>query len=173
VLRSAREVISAPFRNGFPRSWRPVPVRRQRWGSRDRRTAESSMRASRAIRAGRRLTRPREQPKDVLLKRVRAGTSERRALRSSGVRCIRCLDACPSPRSISVTLSFDPSLSLVEGSSDAPVIVPRVARDVEVFRVLVERYRDRYARYAFHIAQQSPRRGRGAPGRPHPNQCHP
>jgi RNA polymerase sigma-70 factor (ECF subfamily) len=39
----------------------------------------------------------------------------------------------------------------VEGSSDA-VIVARVLRgDVEVFRVLVERYRDRYARYAFHM----------------------
>ncbi|MDB4877073.1 MAG: polymerase sigma factor, sigma-70 family [Gemmatimonadetes bacterium] len=39
----------------------------------------------------------------------------------------------------------------MEGSSDA-VIVARVLRgDVEVFRVLVERYRDRYARYAFHM----------------------
>lgn len=39
----------------------------------------------------------------------------------------------------------------MEGSSDA-VIVGRVLRgDVEVFRVLVERYRDRYARYAFHM----------------------
>ena len=39
----------------------------------------------------------------------------------------------------------------MEGSSDA-VIVARVLRgDVESFRVLVERYRDRYARYAFHM----------------------
>ena len=39
----------------------------------------------------------------------------------------------------------------MEGSSDA-VIVARVLRgDVEVFAVLVERYRDRYARYAFHM----------------------
>jgi len=39
----------------------------------------------------------------------------------------------------------------VEGSSDG-VIVARVLRgDVEVFRVLVNRYRDRYARYAFHM----------------------
>jgi RNA polymerase sigma-70 factor, ECF subfamily len=39
----------------------------------------------------------------------------------------------------------------VEGSSDA-VIVARVLRgDVEVFRTLVERYRDRYARYAYHM----------------------
>jgi RNA polymerase sigma-70 factor, ECF subfamily len=39
----------------------------------------------------------------------------------------------------------------VEGSSDA-VVVARVLRgDAEVFRVLVERYRDRYARYAFHM----------------------
>jgi len=39
----------------------------------------------------------------------------------------------------------------VEGSSDG-VIVARVLRgDAEVFRVLVERYRDRYARYAFHM----------------------
>ena len=39
----------------------------------------------------------------------------------------------------------------MEGSSDA-VIVARVLRgDVEVFRVLVERYRDRYARYAVHM----------------------
>ena len=39
----------------------------------------------------------------------------------------------------------------MEGSSDA-VIVARVLRgDVEAFRVLVERYRDRYARYAVHM----------------------
>jgi RNA polymerase sigma-70 factor (ECF subfamily) len=39
----------------------------------------------------------------------------------------------------------------VEGSSDA-VIVARVLRgDVESFRALVERYRDRYARYAYHM----------------------
>lgn len=39
----------------------------------------------------------------------------------------------------------------MEGNSDA-VIVARVLRgDVELFRVLVERYRDRYARYAFHM----------------------
>lgn len=39
----------------------------------------------------------------------------------------------------------------VAASSDA-VIVARVLRgDVEVFRVLVDRYRDRYARYAFHM----------------------
>lgn len=39
----------------------------------------------------------------------------------------------------------------MEGSSDA-VIVGRVLRgDVEVFRVLVERYRDRYSRYAVHM----------------------
>lgn len=39
----------------------------------------------------------------------------------------------------------------MEGSSDA-VIVARILRgDVEVFRVLVERYRDRYARYAVHM----------------------
>lgn len=39
----------------------------------------------------------------------------------------------------------------MEGSSDA-VIVARVLRgDVESFRVLVERYRDRYARYAVHM----------------------
>ena len=39
----------------------------------------------------------------------------------------------------------------MEGSSDA-VIVARVLRgDVEVFRVLVERYRDRFARYAYHM----------------------
>ncbi len=39
----------------------------------------------------------------------------------------------------------------MEGSSDG-VIVARVLRgDVEVFRVLVNRYRDRYARYAFHM----------------------
>jgi len=39
----------------------------------------------------------------------------------------------------------------VEGSSDA-VIVGRVLRgDVEAFRGLVERYRDRYSRYAFHM----------------------
>jgi len=39
----------------------------------------------------------------------------------------------------------------VEGSSDA-VVVARVLRgDVESFRVLVERYRDRYARYAYHM----------------------
>jgi RNA polymerase sigma-70 factor, ECF subfamily len=39
----------------------------------------------------------------------------------------------------------------MEGSSDA-VIVARVLRgDVESFRILVERYRDRYARYAFHM----------------------
>jgi len=37
------------------------------------------------------------------------------------------------------------------GSSDA-LIVSRVLRgDVEAFRLLVERYRDRYARYAFHM----------------------
>ena len=36
-------------------------------------------------------------------------------------------------------------------SSDA-IVVARVLRgDVEVFRVLVDRYRDRYARYAFHM----------------------
>ena len=39
----------------------------------------------------------------------------------------------------------------MEGSGDA-VIVARVLRgDVEAFRVLVERYRDKYARYAFHM----------------------
>lgn len=39
----------------------------------------------------------------------------------------------------------------MEGSSDA-VIVTRVLRgDVEAFAVLVERYRDRYARYAVHM----------------------
>lgn len=39
----------------------------------------------------------------------------------------------------------------MDGSSDA-VIVARVLRgDVEGFGVLVERYRDRYARYAFHM----------------------
>src|SRR3954470_11996505 len=39
----------------------------------------------------------------------------------------------------------------MEGSSDA-VIVARVLRgDVEAFRVLVERYRDRYSRYTFHM----------------------
>ena len=39
----------------------------------------------------------------------------------------------------------------MEGSSDG-VIVARVLRgDVEAFRVLVERYRDRYARYAFYM----------------------
>src|SRR3954470_6861665 len=39
----------------------------------------------------------------------------------------------------------------MEGSSDA-VIVARVLRgDVESFRTLGERYRDRYARYAFHM----------------------
>lgn len=39
----------------------------------------------------------------------------------------------------------------VATSSDA-VIVARVLRgDVEAFRTLVERYRDRYARYAFHM----------------------
>lgn len=39
----------------------------------------------------------------------------------------------------------------MEGSSDA-VIVARVLRgDVEAFAVLVERYRDRYARYAYHM----------------------
>ncbi|MEO7083730.1 MAG: RNA polymerase sigma factor [Gemmatimonadaceae bacterium] len=39
----------------------------------------------------------------------------------------------------------------MEGSSDA-VIVARVLRgDVEGFRILVERYHDRYARYAFHM----------------------
>ncbi|HEX3865174.1 MAG TPA: RNA polymerase sigma factor [Gemmatimonadaceae bacterium] len=39
----------------------------------------------------------------------------------------------------------------MEGSSDA-VIVARILRgDVEAFRVLVERYRDRYSRYAFHM----------------------
>ena len=39
----------------------------------------------------------------------------------------------------------------MEGSSDA-VIVARVLRgDVEAFRLLVERYRDRYARYAVHM----------------------
>jgi len=39
----------------------------------------------------------------------------------------------------------------VEGSSDA-VIVSRVLRgDVDAFGVLVGRYRDRYARYAFHM----------------------
>lgn len=39
----------------------------------------------------------------------------------------------------------------MEGSSDA-VIVSRVLRgDVEAFGVLVGRYRDRYARYAFHM----------------------
>ena len=39
----------------------------------------------------------------------------------------------------------------MEGSSDA-VIVARVVRgDVEAFAALVERYRDRYARYAFHM----------------------
>ena len=39
----------------------------------------------------------------------------------------------------------------MEGSSDG-VIVSRVLRgDVDAYRVLVERYRDRYARYAFHM----------------------
>ena len=39
----------------------------------------------------------------------------------------------------------------MEGSSDA-VVVDRVLHgDVEAFRVLVERYRDRYARYALHM----------------------
>ena len=39
----------------------------------------------------------------------------------------------------------------MEGSSDG-VIVARVLRgDVDAFRVLVERYRDRYVRYAFHM----------------------
>ena len=39
----------------------------------------------------------------------------------------------------------------MDDSSDA-VIIDRVLRgDVEVFRTLVERYRDRYARYAFHM----------------------
>lgn len=39
----------------------------------------------------------------------------------------------------------------MEGSSDA-VIVARVLRgDVEAFAVLVARYRDRYARYAYHM----------------------
>ena len=39
----------------------------------------------------------------------------------------------------------------MEGSSDG-VIVARVLRgDVDAFRVLVDRYRDRYARYAFHM----------------------
>ena len=39
----------------------------------------------------------------------------------------------------------------MEGSSDA-VIVDRVLRgDVEAYRTLVERYRDRYARYALHM----------------------
>jgi RNA polymerase sigma-70 factor (ECF subfamily) len=39
----------------------------------------------------------------------------------------------------------------VEGCSDA-VFVARVVRgDVEAFAALVERYRDRYARYAFHM----------------------
>ena len=40
----------------------------------------------------------------------------------------------------------------MEGVSSDAVIVARVLRgDVEAFRVLVERYRDRYARYAFHM----------------------
>jgi len=40
----------------------------------------------------------------------------------------------------------------VEGISSDAVIVARVlSGDVEAFRVLVERYRDRYARYAFHM----------------------
>ena len=39
----------------------------------------------------------------------------------------------------------------MEGSSDA-VIVARVLRgDMKAFRVLIERYRDRYARYAVHM----------------------
>ncbi|HVX39686.1 MAG TPA: RNA polymerase sigma factor [Gemmatimonadaceae bacterium] len=39
----------------------------------------------------------------------------------------------------------------MEGSSDA-VIVGRVLRgDAQAFRVLVERYRERYARYAYHM----------------------
>lgn len=40
----------------------------------------------------------------------------------------------------------------MEGNSSDAVIVARVLRgDVESFRMLVERYRDRYARYAFHM----------------------
>jgi len=39
----------------------------------------------------------------------------------------------------------------VEGSSDAEIVARVLRGDVEVFRVLVERYRDRYARYAFHM----------------------
>jgi RNA polymerase sigma-70 factor, ECF subfamily len=39
----------------------------------------------------------------------------------------------------------------VEGSSDAAIVARVLRGDVEVYRVLVERYRDRYARYAMHM----------------------
>ena len=39
----------------------------------------------------------------------------------------------------------------MEGSSDALVVARVLRGDVEAFRVLVERYRDRYARYAYHM----------------------
>ena len=39
----------------------------------------------------------------------------------------------------------------MEGSSDAQVVARVLRGDVEVFGVLVERYRDRYARYAYHM----------------------
>ena len=42
--------------------------------------------------------------------------------------------------------SFD-----VEASSDAVVVSHVLRGDVEAFAILVERYRDRYARYAFHM----------------------
>jgi len=39
----------------------------------------------------------------------------------------------------------------VEGGSDAVIVARVLGGDVEIFRVLVERYRDRYSRYAFHM----------------------
>lgn len=39
----------------------------------------------------------------------------------------------------------------MEGSSDAVIVARVLGGDVEAFRVLVERYRDRYARYALHM----------------------
>jgi RNA polymerase sigma-70 factor, ECF subfamily len=39
----------------------------------------------------------------------------------------------------------------VEGSSDTTIVARVLRGDVEAYRVLVERYRDRYARYALHM----------------------
>jgi len=50
-----------------------------------------------------------------------------------------------------VTAIENPRSSFVSGGSDAAIVARVLDGDVEAFALLVARYRDRYARYAYHM----------------------